>query len=80
MLKIPSLAPNRPGPFADKFEEEAFWQLNKKQGGGYISHSEIRTLASRLRSSTPVVIVPPLIVPSVIVPSIVLPSIRVPKL
>lgn len=80
MLKIPSLAPKRPGPFADKYEEEAFWQLNKKQGGGYISHAEIRNLASKLRLSTPVVIVPPLIVPSVILPSIAPLSIRVPKL
>ena len=82
MLKIPSLAPTpkNPGPFADKYEEEAFWQLNKKQGGGYISMTEIRNLASKLRSSAPIVIVPPLIVPSVIIPSIVLPSIRVPKL
>ena len=78
MLKIPSLA--KSGPFADKYEEEAFWQLHTKQGGGYINRTAIRELALKLKSSGVKVSEPPLIVPKIALPSIALPSIHVPKL
>ena len=79
MLKIPSLVA-KPSMFADKFEEEAFWQLHKKQGGGYINRRQITALASELRLSAPTLTVPPLIVPKIALPSIAPLSLRVPKL
>lgn len=77
MLKIPSLATSK--TFADKYEEEAFWQLHKKNVGGWINRSAVKELAAELRSlpAVPKISLPRLNVPSVIVPSIALPFPRV---